>query len=66
MTSGALEQLQCRSTKFILNNYVSDYKTHLIKLKMLPLMYYYDLSDILFFIKSVKLPSSYFDIKDCM
>ena len=35
-----------------------------IKLNMLPLMYYYDLSDILFFIKSVKFPSSHFDIKD--
>ena len=28
----ALEQLQRRSTKFILNDYVSDYKTRLIKL----------------------------------
>ena len=43
---------------------MSDYKTHLIKLNMLPLMYYYDLSDILFFIKSVKFPSSHFNIKD--
>ena len=58
----ALEQLQCCSTKFILNNYVSDYKTRLIKLNMLPSMYYYDLSDILFFIKSLKFPSSHFDI----
>ena len=29
---------------------------------MLPLMYYYDLSDILFFIKSIKFPSSHFNI----
>ena len=41
---------------------MSDYKTHLFKLNMLPLMYYYDLSDILFFIKSIKSPFSYFDI----
>ena len=54
-----LEQLQRRSTKFI---YKSDYKTRLIKLHMLPLMYYYDLSDILFFVKSVKFPSSHFNI----
>ena len=47
-----LEQLQRRSTKFILNDYQSDYKTRLIKLNMLPLMYYCGLSDILFFIKS--------------
>ena len=57
-----LEQLQRRSTKFILNDYQSDYKSRLIKLNMLPLMYYYDLSDILFFIKSVKFPSSHFNI----
>ena len=59
-----LEQLQRRSTKFILNDYQSDYKTCLIKLSMLPLMYYYDLSDILFFIKSVKFPSSHFNINN--
>ena len=29
---------------------------------MLPLIYYYDLSDILFFIKSIKFPSSHFNI----
>ena len=57
-----LEQLQRRATKFILNDYKSDYKTRLIKLHMLPLMYYYDLSDILFFIKSIKFPSSHFNI----
>ena len=60
----ALEHLQCRSTKFILNDYVSDHKTSLIKLNILPLMYYYGLSDILFFIKSMKFPSSHFDNKD--
>ena len=41
-----LEQLQRRSTKFILSDYQSDYKSHLIKLNMLPLMYYYDIRSV--------------------
>ena len=49
-----LEKVQRRATKAILNDYTSDYKSCLIKLKLLPLMYVYELSDILFFIKSVK------------
>ena len=47
---------------FILNDYISDYKTRLIKLNLLPLMYTYDLCDILFFIKSIQHPSDHFDI----
>ena len=49
-------------TKYILNDYTSDYKTRLLKLKLLPLMYLLDLSDVLFFIKSIKLPSDNFNI----
>ena len=41
---------------------VSDYKSCLIKLQLLPLMYVYELSDILFFIKSVKSPNNSFDV----
>ena len=37
-----------------LPDYISDYKTRFIKLNSLPLMYTYDLCDILFFIKSIK------------
>jgi len=44
-----LERVQCRSSKFILNDYSSDYKTRLAKLNLLPLMYIYELTDILFF-----------------
>ena len=40
----------------------SDYKSRLIKLQLLPLTYMYDLSDILFFIKSVKTSNNSFDI----
>ena len=57
-----MERIQRRSTKYILNNYTSDYKTRLLKLKLLPLMYLLDLSDVLFFIKSIKLPSDNFNI----
>ena len=47
----ALERTQHRATKYILNDYVSDYKTRLIKPNLLPLMYIYDQCDILSFIK---------------
>ena len=34
-----LERIQRQTTKYIQNDYTSDYKTRLIKLKVLPLMY---------------------------
>ena len=34
-----LEKIQRQATKFILSDYVSDYKTRLLKLDLLPLMY---------------------------
>ena len=34
-----LERIQHRATKYILNNYTNDYKSRLINLNMLPLMY---------------------------
>ena len=43
-----LERVQRRATKYILSDYTSDYKTCLIKLNLLPLMYIYELLDILF------------------
>jgi len=54
-----LERVQRRST---LNDYTSDYCTRLIKLSLLPLMYVYELNDLIFFIKSLKQPSHSFDI----
>ena len=59
-----LEQLQRRATKYILNDYTSDYKTRLSKLNMLPLMYILDISDIIFAIKSLKSPTNAFSITD--
>ena len=52
-----LEKVQRQATKFILNDYESDYKTRLLKLDLLPLMYILDFYDILF-IKDFQQPSS--------
>ena len=57
-----LERVQRRATKYILNDYISSYRTRLLKLSMLPLMYIFELNDLLFFIKSLKNPSPHFDI----
>ena len=57
-----LGHLQQRATKFILNDFISDYKTRLLKLRLLPLMYIFELSDIMFFIKSIKCPTNSFNI----
>ena len=56
-----LEQVQRRATKFILNNYIISYKCRLIQLNLLPLMYQYELNDLLFFIKSYKASNTHFD-----
>ena len=55
---------QRRATKFILSDYSSDYKTRLIQLGMLPLMYILEIADIVFFIKSINNPSEKFNILD--
>ena len=57
-----LERIQCRATKYILNNYDLSYKQRLEQLHMLPLMYTYELNDLMFFIKSLKSLSAHFDI----
>ena len=44
-----IEKIQRRATKFILNDFSSDYKSRLISLGLLPLMFLYELFDILFF-----------------
>ena len=41
-----LEQLQRRTMKYILNDYTSKYKSRLLELKILPLMYVLDICDI--------------------
>ena len=57
-----LESVQRRATKWILNDYVSDYKTRLSSLEILPLMMLYEFHDIVFFLKSLKFPTPAFDI----
>ena len=57
-----LERVQRRATKFILGDYSMDYKSRLTNLKLLPLMYIYELTDILFAIKSFKTSTNNFDI----
>ena len=59
-----LERVQRRATKFILNDYHSDYKTRLISLGLLPLSMVLELNDIIFFLKSLQSPSASFNILD--
>ena len=59
-----LERAQRRATKYILNDYYSSYKSRLMKLKLLPLMYIFKINDIMFFIKSFKSSSIHFNICD--
>ena len=59
-----LEKVQRRATKWILNDYRSDYKTRLISLHMLPLMMVYELCDLSFFLKSLSSPSNSFNIRN--
>ena len=57
-----LERIQRRATKYILNNYDLSYKQRLQQLHMLPLMYTYELNDLMLLIKTLKFPSTHFDI----
>ena len=61
-----IERVQCCATncKHILNDYTSSYKTHLMQLKLLPVMYLFELHDILFAIKSLKTPTTQFNINN--
>ena len=59
-----LERIQCRATKHIVNDYISCYKDRLLSLKLLPLMYIFELQDILFAIKSLKSPTNQFNINN--
>ena len=58
-----LEKVQKRATKFILNDYSLNYKNRLIAIHLLPLMYQFELNDLMFFIQSLKHPADHFNIK---
>ena len=57
-----VEQIQRRATKFILNDFNSSYFDRLKKLNLLPLMYIFELNEVLFTIKSLWYPSFSFNI----
>ena len=61
-----LERIQRRATKFIQNDYQSSYRFRLVKLHLLPLMYLFELYDIIFVIKSLKNPTISFNIYNCI
>ena len=54
----SLENIQRRSSKYILNSYTMDYKQRLITLDLLPLMYHYELQDLLYLVKQLKQPQA--------
>ena len=56
--------VQRRATKFILNDYISSYKSRLQQLNLLPLMYFYELNDLMFLIKSLNTPTDNSDIRN--
>ena len=58
----SLEQIQRCATKYILNDNTICYRAQLIRLKLLPLMYLFELQDILFAVKSIKTPTNQFSI----
>ena len=53
----ALECVQCRATKYILEDYTSSYKDRLVSLSLLPLMYWLELNDVMYLVSALKNPS---------
>ena len=60
----AIEQFQRRATNYILHDCSSDYFALLSSLKLLPLMYHLEMSDIMFFLSSLRHPTPQFNIMD--
>ncbi len=52
----SIERVQRRATKYILMDYNSEYKSRLMNLNMLPLMYWLELQDLVFLVKCLKDP----------
>ena len=61
-----LESLQRRATKYILNDYSSDYRSRLITLNLLPISMLLELNDLCFFVRSIKnsSPNNSFNISE--
>ena len=49
-----IENIQRRASKFILNDFLSDYKSHLTSLHILPLMLSMELNDIIFMVRCLQ------------
>ena len=60
----SLKTIQRRATKFILNDWKSDYRSRLIALHLIPLHYFFELQDVIFFISCLKHPDPSFNIYD--
>ena len=52
-----LEKVQRRATKYILNDYTADYRSRLQSLNLLPLMYQFEINDIMFCVQSLQTTS---------
>ena len=57
-----LEKIQRRATKFILADYVSDYKSRLVALGLLPLMAEMEIGDVMFYFRNLKTPGDHFNV----
>ena len=51
-----LERVHRRATKFVLNDFISNYKFRLTSLNLFPLMYWLEIQDLMFLIKCIKYP----------
>ena len=60
----SLERVQRRATKFILGDYEMNYKNRLLSLNLFPLMYFLEMNDLFFFLRSIKDPPPNFNILD--
>jgi len=59
-----LKMIQRCENKYILNDFTSDYRSHLIPLKILPLMMQLEIYDVMLFIRSLNGPTDAFNIYD--
>ena len=59
-----LSVLASSCSKYILNDYYKDYRTRLISLHLLPLMYWLELQDLMSLVKCFKHPTDEFDISN--
>ena len=57
-----LERVQRRASKYILHDFTSDYKTRLVNLQLLPLMFWLELQDLLFLVKCMKDTSDHLNL----